>query len=275
MTPSISQTDKAHAFAALHASDSFIIPNPWDVGSARLLQGLGFKALATTSSGFALTLGRRDGQVSRDEKLAHCAALTSATHIPVSADLENGFADAPEAVAETIRLAAAAGLVGGSIEDYTNKPAEPLYPFTLAVERISAAVEAANQLDFPFLITARAEQMLRAERDLDATIARLVAFEAAGAHVLYAPGLRSLDEVAAVVAAVRCPVNVLVSPMPQVTHADLTGLGVRRISIGGALAYACIKPLLDAGDEMLGTGGFGWIEGMARGATLKSLLSGT
>jgi 2-methylisocitrate lyase-like PEP mutase family enzyme len=196
MAKMITQAEKAEKFKALHARDgAFIIPNPWDVGSARLLAALGFEALATTSSGFAQTLGRLDGMVTLEEKLAHCQALCAATTLPVSADLENGFAHDPEQVAETILRAGEAGLVGGSIEDYSGDDSQPIYDFTLAVERVQAAVEAAKSLNFPFTLTARAENLLRGRDDLDDTIRRLQAFEAAGADVLYAPGLKTLAEV--------------------------------------------------------------------------------
>ena len=188
-----SQAERARAFRALHERPgAFVIPNPWDVGTARILAGLGFEALATTSAGMAFALGRRDGAVSRDDALAHARTIVGATALPVSADLENGFGDAPETVAETIRLAAGTGLVGGSIEDATGDPDRPIYDRSLAVERIAAAVEAARALPFPFTLTARAENFLHGRPDLDDTIGRLQAFEAAGADVLYAPGLRDL-----------------------------------------------------------------------------------
>lgn len=269
-----SQAEKAAAFAALHESGTFIVANPWDVGSARLLQALGFNALATTSSGFAMSLGRLDGQVTLDEKLAHCQALCAATDIPITADLENGFGDEPEQVAQTIRLAAQTGLAGGSIEDYTGNSQLPIYPQSLAVERIEAAVAAARGLPVPFVLTARAEQMLRAERDLDATIARLQAYERAGADVLYAPGLRSLDEVAAICQSVSKPLNVLISPMPDIGLTQLAELGVRRISVGGALAYATFRPLLDAAYQMLERGRFDWLNEIAEPATIRALLKG-
>ena len=205
-----SQLEKAEHLRALHQGpDTFIIPNPWDVGSAKLLQGLGYQALATTSSGFAFTLGRLDSQVTRAEKLDHIRALSAATDIPLSADLENCFADAPEAAAETIRLAAEAGAVGGSIEDYSINPDDPIYEFSLALERVQAAVAVARSLSFPFTLTARTENLLHGVGDIDETIRRLQAFEAAGADVLYAPGLRTLAEVKIVTSAVGKPVNVL------------------------------------------------------------------
>lgn len=228
------QAEKAAAFRALHNRDQiFIIPNPWDIGSARLLEGMGFEALATTSSGFATTLGRIDGQVTRDEKMQHCRKICQAVDIPVSADLENCFSDTPEGVAETVRLAADTGLVGCSIEDYTDKPEPKIYDFELAVERVKAGVEAARALPFPFTITARAEGVLRKHHDLDEAIHRLKAFEAVGADVLYAPGLKTNDEIRKVVDAVTRPVNALC--MPNLTIDDLAAAGVRRVSMGAGL----------------------------------------
>ena len=207
------QVDKARAFQKLHTrAGAFVMPNPWDAGSARLLAALGFEALATTSLGFAHSLGRLDGRVTREEKLAHCRALCDATDLPISADLENGFADDPAEAAQTIRLAAEAGLVGGSIEDYTGDPSNPIYDFDLAVERVRAAAEAAHALDFPFILTARAENLLRDRRDLNETIRRLKAYETAGADVLYAPALVTLEEVRMVTGAIGKPVNVLAPP---------------------------------------------------------------
>lgn len=263
---------KGRVFSDLHEQGCFIAPNPWDVGSAIMLQGLGFKALATTSSGFALTLGRRDGQISRDEKLAHCQQLCDATEIPITADLENGFGDSPEEVARTIALSAGTGLAGGSIEDYTGDRDAPLYPLSLAVERIAAAMEQVQQLDSPFVLTARAEQMLRSERDLDKTIERLLAFERAGAQVLYAPGLKTLQEVSEIVSAVNVPVNVLVSGLQPTDIPELQALGVRRLSTGGALAYHSVQAMLGAGKQMLAEGEFGWLNEIASGAQLKSLM---
>lgn len=263
---------KGRVFADLHLQGCFTAPNPWDVGSAMMLQGLGFKALATTSSGFALTLGRRDGQVSRDEKLAHCQQLCDATEIPITADLENGFGDSPEEVARTIALSASTGLAGGSIEDYTGDRAAPLYPLNLAIERIEAAVEQVRQLDTPFVLTARAEQMLRSERDLDKTIERLQAFERAGAQVLYAPGLKTLQEVSEVVSAVNLPVNVLVSGLQPADISGLPALGVRRLSTGGSLALRSVQAMLSAGEQMLADGNFAWLQEAASWAEVKSLL---
>lgn len=258
------QAEKAHNFRALHKRDgAFIIPNPWDAGTARLLQGLGFEALATTSSGFAHTLGRLDGEVTVDETIEHCRSLCAVTEIPLSADLENGFADDPEQAATTITRAALAGVVGGSIEDYTGNTDRPIYSFALAIERVQAAVEAARSLDFPFTLTARAENQLHGHGNLDDTIRRLQAYETAGADVLFAPGLTTLDEVHTVTSAVNKPVNVLATMLPGVTATELAGAGARRISVGGALAQATIGSLLRAGEEMLKQGSFGWTSAMA------------
>ncbi|HEY9285432.1 MAG TPA: isocitrate lyase/phosphoenolpyruvate mutase family protein [Pyrinomonadaceae bacterium] len=269
----ITQAEKAERLKALHEREgAFVIPNPWDVGAARLLAGLGFEALATTSAGFANSLGRLDGQVTRDEVLEHCRQLCAATALPVSADLENCFARDPGGAAATIRLAAEAGLVGGSIEDYSGDPTEPIYDFGLAVERVGAAAEAARSLDFPFTLTARAENLLHGRRDLDDTIRRLQAFEAAGADVLYAPGLATLDEVRLVAGAVSKPVNVLATPLKGVTVAELAEAGAKRISVGGALARAAITVLMRAGTEMRTQGSFGWASDLASSADVKRWL---
>lgn len=254
----MTQTEKAHAFRALHQREgAFILPNPWDIGTARLLAHLGFEALATTSAGFAFTLGRRDGKVSRDEVMAHIAAIAAATPLPVSADLENGFGDEPETAAETIRLAAAAGAVGGSIEDSTGLREHPVYAFEQAVERVRAAAEAAHALPFPFTLTARAENYLYGRRDLDDTIKRLQAFQEAGANVLYAPGLVSKEDIAAVVRSVDRPVNVLAGlPGAEHTRAELAAIGVKRISIGSGLARAAVHATLSAAREMHDQGTF-------------------
>ena len=265
------QAEKAQQFKALHEGEgTFIIPNPWDVGSARLLQGMGFAALATTSSGFANALGRMDGEVTLAEKLAHCQALCAATNIPISADLENGFAHEPDKAAETIRLAAETGLVGGSIEDWSG---EEIYDFELAVERVQAAIEMARALDFPFTLTARAENLLRGRLDMDDTIRRLQAFEAAGADVLYAPGLRTLEQVREVTSAVNKPVNVLAVMLSGVTLAQLADAGAKRLSIGGALARTALAPVLRAGKEMIEKGSFAWLRDLASGVEIQNLLS--
>ena len=267
------QKEKAERFRALHEREgAFVVPNPWDAGSARLLAGLGFEALATTSAGFANSLGRADGQVSLDEVLGHCRDLCSATDLPVSADLENCFADDPERAAETVRLAAQAGLVGGSIEDYSGDPSHPIYDFGLAVERVQAAAEAARSLDLPFVLTARAENLLHGRHDLDDTIRRLQAFEAAGADVLYAPALTTLDEVRAVAGALGRPLNVLGPMLKGVTVAQLAEAGVKRVSTGGALARAAITALLRAGAELRDLGSFGWTADLTPSGDVNRLL---
>ncbi len=270
----VSQQDKADRFAALHRRATvFVIPNPWDAGSARLLASQGFQALATTSLGFALTLGRRDGEVSRDEAIEHCRDIAAATDLPVSADLENGFADDPAQAAQTLVRAAEAGVVGGSIEDYSGDPARPIYDFNHAVERVQAAAEAVHALGFRFTFTARAENMLRGRLDLDDTIRRLKAFEAAGADVLYAPGLRSLDDVRAIAAEVSLPLNVLGPEHRGATVRAIGEAGGTRVSLGGALARAAAAAALRVGDELQGAGGFGWVGDAMTGADLKSRLA--
>ncbi|MDP3841918.1 MAG: isocitrate lyase/phosphoenolpyruvate mutase family protein [Oxalobacteraceae bacterium] len=254
----LTQSEKGNAFRALHEQDgAFIIPNPWDVGTARLLAHLGFKALATTSAGYAFSVGQRDSTIGRDAMIAHVAAIVSATDLPVSADLENGFGDAPETVAQTISLAAAAGLVGGSIEDATNRPDEPIYRHELAVERIRAASEAARGLQFPFMLTGRAENYLVGRPDLKDTIKRLQAYQEAGADVLYAPGLTSKDDIAAVVSSVDRPLNVVMGLQGvQLSVAALSDIGVKRISVGSALSRAALGAFLRAAREMQQHGTF-------------------
>jgi 2-methylisocitrate lyase-like PEP mutase family enzyme len=270
----ITQAEKAARLKALHEREgAFVIPNPWDAGSARLLAGLGFEALATTSSGFANSLGRPDGQVTRDEALEHCRRICGATDLPVSADLENCFAHDPDEAAATILLAARAGVVGGSIEDYTGDPSNPIYDFDLAVERVRTAAEAARSLDFPFTLTARAENLLHGRNDLDDTIRRLRAFEAAGADVLYAPGLKTLDEVRRVAGALTKPLNVLAPLLKGVTVAELAGAGARRVSVGGALARAAVCAMMRAGTEMISQGSFGWTAGLASSADVQRRFS--
>ena len=236
------QARKGEAFARLHAGDPFVIPNPWDAGSARVLEALGFRALATTSSGFAFTLGRLDGAVTLDEVVAHVGALDRATELPVSVDLENGYGDAPGDCADAIRRVAAAGAVGGSIEDWD--PAGRVYDAGPAAERVAAAAEAARGLGFPFTLTARAENHIHGIADLDDTIARLVSFEQAGADVLYAPGLRTADEIRALCDAVSKPVNVLA--LPGLMLAEIVDAGAQRVSVGGALTWVAVKALADA-----------------------------
>jgi 2-methylisocitrate lyase-like PEP mutase family enzyme len=246
------QEQKAAAFRALHEGDAFVIPNPWDAGSARVLAALGFKALATTSSGFAFTLGRLDGRVTLDEVVAHVTALDKATDLPVSVDLENGFGPDPESAALAITRVAEVGAVGGSIEDYD--PAGHIYELGHAVERVAAAVEAARGLGFPFALTARAENHIRGNPDLDDTIARLRAFEEAGADVLYAPGLRTVEEIAAVCQAVSKPVNVLARA--DLTFAEMVAAGAKRVSVGGALTWVAVRAMVDAAEAIRDRGDF-------------------
>ncbi len=255
------QAEKAAIFQFLHnLPKPLIVANPWDAGTARILTALGFEALSTTSGGLAITLGRRDGtaSITRDEALANAKAIVEATHLPVAADLENGYGDSPEAAAETIRLAAEAGLVGGSIEDATNDPAHPLYDFDHAVERVSAAAEAARALPFPFMFVARAENYLHGKPDLDDTIRRLQAFEEAGAEVLYAPGLTRAEDIKAVCAAVTKPVNVLAAlkGAPHLSVTELAALGVRRISLGSAMSRAALSAFIRASREIKEKGTF-------------------
>jgi len=243
---------KSEAFAALHAGEPFVIPNPWDAGSARVFAALGFKALATTSSGFAFTLGRQDGSVTLDEVVEHAAAIDRATELPVSVDLENGYGADPDSVARAIRRVAEAGAVGGSIEDYD--PAGRLYEPQHAAERVAAAAEAARGLAFPFVLTARAENNIRGNPDLDDTIARLQAYEQAGADVLYAPGLRGADEIRAVCAAVSLPVNVLA--VPGLSLQEIVEAGGRRVSVGGSLTWVAVRAMADAAVAIRDDGDF-------------------
>jgi 2-methylisocitrate lyase-like PEP mutase family enzyme len=247
-----SQQQRGAAFRALHEGEPFLIPNPWDGGSAKVFAALGFKALATTSSGFAFTLGRKDGGVSLDEVVAHTGALAEATELPVSVDLENGYGPAPEDAASAIERAAAAGAVGGSIEDYD--PDAGLYPLDHAVERVAAAAEAAGALDFPFTFTARAENHIRDNPDLDDTIARLQAYERAGADVLYAPGLRNGDEIRAVSEATSKPLNVLA--LPKLSMKEIVDAGGTRVSVGGSLAFVAVAAMAAAAEEIRETGAF-------------------
>jgi 2-methylisocitrate lyase-like PEP mutase family enzyme len=270
------QAEKAEAFRALHARPgAFIIPNPWDAGTARLLASLGFEALATTSLGLANSLARVDGtnSVSRREVLDNCRVIAAATDLPVNADLENGYADAPREAAEMIRLAAEAGVVGGSIEDATGDPRRPIYDFALAVERVHAAVETARALPFPFVLTARAENLLHGRLDLDDTIKRLQAFEKAGADVLYAPGLRDLATIRTVTAAVSRPVNVVMSAAdPALTAAEMEAVGVRRLSVGGALSRLALAAFMKGAREMKDRGGFTWMNDTMATRDLKRVF---
>jgi 2-methylisocitrate lyase-like PEP mutase family enzyme len=271
---SATRDEKAARFVALHdASSPFVIPNPWDVGSACLLAGLGFEALATSSAASACALGRRDGGLTREVALAHARLIVEATDLPVSADLEKGFGDAPECVAETIRLAAGVGLVGCTIEDATGSPNRPLYDDGLAIERIAAAAEAARALPFPFMLTARAHNLLYSGASLDDTIRRLQAFERAGAGVLFAPGLPDLAAVCAVCAAVSKPVNFMVGIKGRSFSVDeLAAAGVKRISLATSLYRAAMTGLLDAAREVKETGQFGFLDRCVTTPELNKLM---
>lgn len=270
------QSDRATRFRALHRGPgAFVIPNPWDAGSARVLAGLGFQALATSSGASAGILGRRDGQVTREEALAHARAIVAATDLPVSADLEKGFGDAPAVAAETIRLAAEVGLVGGSIEDATGDKDRPLYDIGHATERVAAAAQAARALPFPFTLTARAENFLRGHPDLDDTIERLRAFERAGADVLMAPGLPDLAAVRAVCAAVSKPVNFMAGIRGKsFTVAELAAAGVRRISLATSLYRMALSGVLEAAREVKDAGTFGYLERALTTPELNAFLPG-
>jgi 2-methylisocitrate lyase-like PEP mutase family enzyme len=248
----LTQAAKAEAFKALHEGEPFVIPNPWDAGSAKVFAGMGFRALATTSSGFAFTLGRPDGRVTLDEVVEHTGVLTEATDLPVSVDLENGYGAAPEDAARAITAAAEAGAVGGSIEDYEADAG--LYELGAAVERVAAAAEAARALDFPFTFTARAENHIRGNPDLDDTIKRLVAYEEAGADVLYAPGLRTVEEIRAVREATSRPLNVLARP--KLSAQEIFEAGGQRISLGGSLAFVAVAAIVASAEEIRDSGDF-------------------
>jgi 2-methylisocitrate lyase-like PEP mutase family enzyme len=268
-----SQAEKAARFQELHRRPgAFVIPNPWDAGTARLLASLGFEALATTSLGLSLTLGR--GTVTPAEILSNTRTIADATGLPVNADLENCGADQPKAAAQMIELAFEAGAVGGSIEDATGDPARPIYDFALAVERVQAAVEVARSLPVPFMLTARAENLIAGRPDLDDTVRRLQAFEAAGADVLYAPGLKDLDTIRAVVSAVRKPLNVVMTHAdPALTVADLAAAGVKRISVGGSMARHAMAAFLEASREMKDRGGFTFVRKAAPAKGLKAAFA--
>jgi 2-methylisocitrate lyase-like PEP mutase family enzyme len=273
---SASQSEKAARFRALHQGPgAFVIANPWDAGSARVLAGLGFQALATSSGACAGTLGRRDGKVTRAEALAHARAIAEAVEVPVSADLEKGFGDAPADAAQTIRLAAQAGLAGGSIEDATGNKDQPLYDIGHATERVAAAAQAARALSVPFILTARAENFLRGNPDLDDTIRRLQAFEKAGADVLMAPGLPDLAAVRAVCAAVGKPVNFMAGIKGKsFSVAELEAAGVRRISLATSLYRAAVTGLIDAAREVQEKGSFGYLERSLTTPELNGFMQG-
>ena len=271
---SVTQLEKARAFQALHqSSHAFVIPNPWDIVSARLLASLGFPALATSSGAMAATFGRRDGNVTRDEALTHCRVIVEATDLPVAADLEKGFGDAPEVVAETIRMAAGVGLVGGSIEDASGNPDAPIFDIKLATARIAAAAQAARALPFPFMLTARTENFLRNRPSLEDTIERLRAFEQAGADVLFAPGLPDLDAVRAVCKAVTKPVNFMVGIKGRSFDvASLEAVGVRRISLATSLHRAALTGLYNAAREVKEQGTFTFLDGVLGSAQIGTYL---
>jgi 2-methylisocitrate lyase-like PEP mutase family enzyme len=268
------QAEKCTTFRALHHRDSaFILPNPWDVGTARLLQSLGFEALATTSAGFAYSIGKPDGAVDRDTMLVHAAALVAATDVPVSADLENGYGDDPSYVAETVRLAVRVGLAGCSIEDVGAGRKQP-YELAFATERVRAAVEAAHSQPFPFTLTARAENFITGRPDLRDTINRLQAFQEAGADVLFAPGLKTKQDISTVVRSVDRPVNVIMGLQGvQLSLAELSGLGVRRVSVGSALSRAALGAFLRAAREMKEHGTFSFAEDAAKYADVNAMFT--
>jgi 2-methylisocitrate lyase-like PEP mutase family enzyme len=264
------QREKGEAFRELHEGEPFVIPNPWDAGSAKILAGLGFKALATTSSGFAFTLGRPDGAVNLDEVADHVNVLNDATDLPVSVDLENGYGPAPEDAARAITRVAEAGAVGGSIEDYDRDDGK-LYEPERATERVAAAAEAARALDFPFTLTARAENHLRGNPDLDDTIARLRAFEEAGADVLFAPGLLSVEEIKTVCDGVSKPVNVIAFGRLGLTFDQIAEAGGQRVSVGGGLTWAAVNGAIEAAERVIDDGDF---SGMGTPGRVKEWLGG-
>jgi 2-methylisocitrate lyase-like PEP mutase family enzyme len=271
----LTQAEKGAVFAELHRRpETFIIPNPWDVGSARLLAHLGFEALATSSAGYAFSIGKPDNAVGRDAMLAHAGAIASATDLPISIDLENGFGDGPEMVAETIRLAAATGAVGGSIEDATQRADEPLYERARAVERIRAAAEVVRNLSFPFMLTARAENYLVGKPDLNDTIERLQLYQEAGADVLYAPGLTSKDDIATLIRSVDRPVNVLMGLKGvKLTVEDMSATGAKRISVGSGLARCAFGAFLRAARDLREHGTFAFAEDAVDYRTLNSIFN--
>jgi 2-methylisocitrate lyase-like PEP mutase family enzyme len=260
------QEERAARFQALHEGEPFVIPNPWDPGSARVLESLGFQALATTSSGLAFTLGRLDGSVTLEEVAAHVEALAAAVDVPISADLENGYGPEPRDAVRAVTRIAEAGAVGGSIEDWDAEAG--VYELAHATERVAAAVEAVSGFGWPFLLTARAENHIRGNPDLDDTIARLQAFEAAGADVLYAPGLSSADEIRRVCGAVSKPVNVLARP--DLTLDEITGAGAQRVSVGGSLAWTAVHALAEAAAAIRDRGSF---EALGDGSSVRDWLS--
>lgn len=268
-----SQSEKCIRFAELHQRDgAFLIPNPWDVGSARLLEALGFEAIATTSAGLANAIGCADGAVTLEDKLEHCTRLAQATSVPINVDFENGFSEDPSTLSKNVLRVVETGVAGCSIEDFS-RDTQTLYDFNLALERVQAAVEAVASLAMPFQLTARAENILRGVDDIDDTIKRLQAFSAAGAHVLYAPGLSTLAQLQQVTAELDKPFNVLAPFFQGVSVVDFAAAGAKRISVGSALNWASINPLLIAGKEMLEQGTFNWMAGMASRKEVNDLLA--
>jgi 2-methylisocitrate lyase-like PEP mutase family enzyme len=263
---------KAKDFAALHAKGGFILPNPWDAGSARIMAHHGFKALATSSAAYANTLGRADYKVTRDEALQHCRDIAKATDLPVTADLEKCFADKPDGVADTVLMASETGIVGCSVEDATGDAHAPLFPFDLAVERVRFAVLAARRIGHPFLITARTESLLFGVKDMGEIIGRLQAFEKVGADVVYATGITDIDQARQIAANVKAPINVMA--MKTLTANDLFAAGVRRVSLGPWFARAAVKGLLDAIGEVKDKGTFGFIDGLPNGGQIAKMLGG-
>lgn len=273
----MNQIEKADALKALHDGDElFVIPNPWDAGSAKLLAAMGFRALATTSAGLAWTIGKTDNAVTRKDSLANARAIVDAVDLPVSADLENGFGDRPEDVAETIRLAGDVGLVGGSIEDYTGDAARPIYDFSLAVERVQAAAEAAHSLGYAFQFVARCENFLHGVPDLDDTLKRLQAYEKAGADVLFAPGLPTLEAIRTVCRSVSKPVNMVMSfrGAGQFPLRDLAAAGVRRVSTGGSLHRVALGAMRAAAEELRDSGTFGYLDTVPTTADIDRIMGG-
>ena len=266
------QLEKCSRFAELHQQHSaWLIPNPWDVGSARVLQGLGFGALATTSSGFAYTLGRADGAVTLEEKLAHCRELAAATDIPLNADFENGFSDENATLRDNVLRLIETGIAGLSIEDFSRDKLT-IYSKDEAVDRLAVVMEAIQQSGIPVLLTARAENLIRGVDDPDDTLERLQAYSATGAHVLYSPGLTTLEQIQRFIAATDKPMNVLAPFVVGASVPQLADLGVTRVSTGGALNWAAVNPLITAGKEMLEQGSFNWLTVMAKGTQVQALL---
>jgi len=272
--PRLSQAEKGEIFLSMHhKEEAFIIPNPWDVGTARLLAQLGYKALATTSAGYAFSIGQRDNTIDRETMMRHVREIVDATNLPVSADLENGFGDSPATVAETIQLSSKVGLVGASIEDATNQKGNPIYEFELAVDRLKAAADVKHSFAHPFVLTGRAENYLVGRPDLKDTIKRLQAYQEAGADVLYAPGVTSKDDIAAIVRSVDRPVNVVMGLQGvKLSLAELSEVGVKRISVGSSLSRAALGAFLRAANEMLEKGTFNFADDAISYAEISSMF---